>query len=133
LYARAHNGTLCFNKIHLITSSFLSCERVSKETKVKKCKPKYRVDIYIGSDNDSRKIYDSYLDKIKKWANTVFPHGYTLVRGTGYYNGSSEDSILLHAFLNYDPALKRQLEKLKQELKQDSILFIKSPADFELV
>jgi len=96
-------------------------------------KPKYRVDIYIGSDNDSGKISDLYLEKVREWANDIFPDGYTLVRGEGYYNGSSEDSILLHAFLNYDPALKRQLEKLKRELKQESILFVKSRADYELV
>lgn len=106
---------------------------MSEEVRVKEYKAKYRVDIYIGSDNSSRRISDIYLDKIRKWANTAFPDGYTLVKGEGYYNGTSEDSILLYAFLNYDPALKRQLEKLKQELKQDSILFIKTPADFELV
>jgi hypothetical protein len=94
---------------------------------------KYRVDIYIGSDNDSRKIHDSYLDKVKEWANRTFPEGYTLFRGEGYYKGVLEDSILLHAFLNYDVALKRRLEKLKRELKQESILLVKSPADFESV
>ncbi|MCK4482540.1 hypothetical protein KAU55_04900 [Candidatus Bathyarchaeota archaeon] len=94
---------------------------------------KYRVDIYIGSDNDSRKILDSYLDKVKEWANTTFPDGYTLVRGEGYYNGASEDSILLYAFLSYDIALKRQLERLKRELRQESILVVKSPVDFEVV
>lgn len=96
-------------------------------------KAKYRVDIYIGSDNDSRRISDVYLDKIKKWANTAFPDGYTLVKGKGYYNGLSEDSILLHAFLDYDPALKCQLEKLKRELRQDSILLVKSTVDVEMV
>ena len=93
----------------------------------------YRIDIYIGSDNDSRKIHNSYLDKIRQWANTTFPDGYTLVRGEGYYNGASEDSILLYAFLNYDVALKSRLEKLKIELKQESILFVKSAVDFEVV
>ncbi len=94
---------------------------------------KYRIDIYIGSDNDSRKIHDSYLETIRRWANTAFPYGYTLVKGEGYYNGVSEESVLLHAFVNYDVALERRLEKLKRELKQESILFVKSPADFELV
>jgi len=93
----------------------------------------YRIDIYIGSDNDSRKIHDSYLDKVKKWANTTFPNGYTLVRGEGYYNGVSEDSVLLYAFLDYDPVLKHQLEKLKRELKQESILVVKSTVDLEVV
>ena len=106
---------------------------MSEETRVKEYKAKYRVDIYIGSDNDSRKIHESYLDKVRKWANKTFPDGYTLVRGEGYYNGASEDSILLHAFLNYDPALKHQLEKLKRELRQESILFVKSAVDYEVV
>lgn len=96
-------------------------------------KAKFRVDIYIGSDNDSRKISDLYLQKVKEWANETFPDGYTLVKGEGYYNGSSEDSILLHAFLNYDPALKHQIERLKRELKQNAILVVKSAVDYEVV
>jgi hypothetical protein len=101
--------------------------------KVAKNKSNYKVDIYIGSDNNSRKIYGSYLDKVRTWANETFPEGYTLIRGEGYYNGASEDSILLYAFLNYDPVLKQRLEKLKQELKQDSILVVKSAVDYEVV
>jgi len=98
-----------------------------------KDKVKYRVDLYIGSDNDSKKIHASYLDRVRIWANETFPDGYTLVRGEGYYNGASEDSILLHAFLNYDPALRQQLEKLKRELKQDAILLVKSAVNYEVV
>ena len=94
---------------------------------------RYRIDIYIGSDNDSRKIHENYLDKIRKWADATFPDGYTLVRGKGYYNGSSEDSILLHAFLNYDLDLTRSLKKLKRELKQDAILLVKSTVDLEII
>ena len=96
-------------------------------------KTKYKVDIYIGGDNDSRKIHDSYLDKVRKWANATFPDGYMLVRGEGYYNGISEDSILLYAFLNYDVVLKGRLERLKQELRHESILVVKSPVDYEVV
>ena len=98
-----------------------------------KDKVKYRVDLYIGSDNDSKKIHASYLDRVRIWANETFPDGYTLVRGEGYYNGASEDSILLHAFLNYDPALRQQLEKLKRELKQDAILLVKAAVDYDVV
>ena len=121
-----------YTSINLILSSFYSFY-VSEESRVNKNKVKYRVDIYIGSDNDSRKIHDSYLDKVKKWANATFPDGYTLVTGEGYYNGVSEDSILLYAFLNYNVALNRQLKRLKRELRQESILFAKSPVDYELV
>lgn len=115
------------------TFTFFSCGRVSEEVGAQKYRSKYRVDIYIGGDNDSRKIRDGYLDKVRKWANATFPDGYTLVRGEGYYDGTSEDSILLHAFLDYDVSLKRRLQRLKRELKQESILYVKSPVDYELV
>jgi hypothetical protein len=98
-----------------------------------KRKTTYRLDIYIGSDNDSRKIHDGYLNKVREWANEAFPDGSTIFKGEGYYNGSSEDWILLHAFLNYDPILKHQIDKLKRELRQDSILIVKSAVDYEVV
>lgn len=104
---------------------------MSEETT--KNKANYRVDIYIGSDNNSRKINHGYLDKVRTWASETFPEGYTLVRGEGYYNGASEDSILLHAFLDYDPVLRQQLRKLKRELRQDSILVVKSAVDYTVV
>jgi len=103
------------------------------EEPVTKDKIKYRIDIYIGSDNGRRKIDDSYSEKIKRWANEAFPDGYTILRGEGCYNGTSEDSILLHAFLNYDPVLKHQLERLKRDLRQESILVVKSIADYEVI
>jgi hypothetical protein len=105
---------------------------VREEAKIKD-KSKYRVDIYIGSNNDSGKISNPYLEKVKRWANETFPDGYTILRGEGYYNGASEDSILLHAFLNYDIVLKHQLERLKRKLRQESILVVKSPLDYEVV
>jgi len=124
------NGISRIDKIHSITFPFFASGCMSAEARAK---AKYRIDVYIGSDNDSRKIDDGYLNKVKTWANTTFPDGYTLVKGEGYYNGTSEDSILLHAFLNYDPALGHQLEKLKRELRQESILVVKSSVDFEVV
>ena len=127
------NGIFCFSKPHSITFLFFACECVREESRVKTNEIKYRVDIYIGSDNSSRKIHDSYLDKVRKWTNETFPDGYTLVKGEGYYNGVSEDSILLYAFLSYDVTLKDQLERLKRELRQEAILFVKSPVDFEVV
>jgi len=93
----------------------------------------YRVDICIGSDNDSRKVCKSYLEKVRGWANTAFPDGYTLLKGEGCYRGISEDSILLYAFLSHDLALRNQLQELKHELKQEAILLVKSTVDFEVV
>jgi hypothetical protein len=93
---------------------------------------KYRIDIYIGSDNNSRKINDHYLEKVKSWANETFPQGYTILKGEGYYNGISEDSILLFSFLEYDKQIQNSLQRLKDELKQESILFVKSNVDYEV-
>ena len=98
-----------------------------------KDKTRYRIEIYIGSDNDSRRINAVYLEKVKKWANSTFPEGYTLVRAEGYFNGNPEDSIVLQVLLDYDPNLRRQLEKLKKELRQDSILVVKSKVVYEMV
>jgi hypothetical protein len=38
----------------------------------------YKLDIYIGSDNGSRKIDREYVDRITEWADRNFPEGYTL-------------------------------------------------------
>ena len=128
-----NNGILCVNKPHSLTFPFFSGEHVNEEVSAKEYKAKYRVDIYIGSDNNSRKISDLYLEKVRRWANETFPGGYTIVRGEGYYNGISEDSILLYAFLNCNIALRHRLKRLKRELRQESILLFKSAVDFEVV
>lgn len=93
----------------------------------------HKLDIYIGSANRSRRIYSSYLKKVRQWASDTFPDGYTLVRGEGYYRGISEDSILLHAFLDNDAPIRDRLEKLKRELRQESILVVRSAIDVEVV
>ncbi len=93
----------------------------------------YRIDIYIGSDNHSRRINKDYLNKVKQWANDNFPDGYTLIKGQGCYLGISEDSILVHALLNYEVALRDRLKNLKQELGQEAILLVKAQVDFEVV
>lgn len=41
----------------------------------------YKLDIYIGSDNGSRKIGREYVDKITEWADRNFSEGYTLLKG----------------------------------------------------
>ncbi len=93
----------------------------------------YRIDIYIGSDNGSRRIDRGYLNKIRQWADGIFPDGYTIVRGQGYYRGTSEDSLLLNVLSNYEPSLREQLEQLKCELDQDTILVTKSQIDLEVI
>jgi uncharacterized membrane-anchored protein YitT (DUF2179 family) len=92
----------------------------------------YRIDIYIGSDNATRKIGKDYFEKLKNWASKAFPEGYTLLRGRGFYNGSSEDSVIVTVLSHQDPSLKNKLELLKYELRQDAILLAKSYVDLEV-
>lgn len=93
----------------------------------------YRIDIYIGSDNGSRKIHDDYMGKVMSWANESFPDGYTLVRGIGCYRGMTEDSLLINVVSNSDMPLKERLQTLKQELEQEAIMLIRAPVDIEFV
>lgn len=93
----------------------------------------YRVDIYIGSDNGTRKICESYLKKVREWADTTFPEGYTLLRGEGCYRGLYEDSVLINVLSDYDGSLNGRVKELKRELKQEAILVVKSTVDFEVV
>jgi hypothetical protein len=85
----------------------------------------YKLDIYIGSDNGSRKIDTEYMDKITEWADRNFPDGYTLLRGHGYYNASQEDSLVLSVLSDYDIDLKEQVAHLKQTLEQKAIAVTK--------
>ena len=61
---------------------------MDEEPRVKEYQAKYRIDVYIGSDNDSRKISDLYLEKVRQWVNEIFPDGYTRVKGEAYYDGA---------------------------------------------
>ncbi|MEM3572825.1 MAG: hypothetical protein QXJ62_01140 [Nitrososphaeria archaeon] len=93
----------------------------------------YKVDIYIGSENSTRKIDKKYLEKIRSWANRIFPNGYTILKGKGFYNGISEDSLVISVLLEKDPVLDSEIAHLKKELKQESILLAKYFVELEVV
>ena len=93
----------------------------------------YRVEIYIGSDNNSRKICKEYIKKIIEWADVTFPEGYTLLKGEGCYDGIYEETIIINALSNYDVSLNGQLKRLKRELEQNAILVVKFPTQMETI
>jgi hypothetical protein len=93
----------------------------------------YRIEIYIGGDNNTGEISECYLDEIKNWASKVFPEGYTLIKGKGFYNGVSEDSVILSVFSERELKLNHELDCLKQKLKQNSVLVAKYLVDFEVL
>ncbi|MHA1621592.1 MAG: hypothetical protein ACTSVO_05560 [Candidatus Heimdallarchaeaceae archaeon] len=93
----------------------------------------YRVDIYIGSDNNSRKICKEYMKKIIEWADVTFPEGYTLLKGEGCYDGIYEETIIINVLSNYDVSLNGRLKRLKCELEQNAILVVKFPIQMETI
>ena len=92
-----------------------------------------KCDIYIGSENGSRKLSHDYIGKVVEWANENFPEGYTLVTGKGFYNGSTEDSIILSVLSDgssgayHGPNFRKSVNGLKTSLGQESILLSKHP------
>jgi hypothetical protein len=93
----------------------------------------YKYDVYIGSDNGSRRIRRDYLDKIIEWADRYCQDGYTLVRGRGYYRGAQEDSLVLSVLSDYDTDLRTHIAELKQTLDQEAIAVAKYRVELELI
>ncbi|MEM2612659.1 MAG: hypothetical protein QXO15_00335 [Nitrososphaerota archaeon] len=93
----------------------------------------YRIEIFIGSDNDTKKISKDYLERVKKWASRVFPEGYAILKSKGFYNGESEDSLIICVLSYQDLDLNREIALLKKELKQESILLAKYFVELEVV
>ena len=93
----------------------------------------YRIDIYIGSDNGSRRIDGQYLSKVRQWADVNFPDGYTLLRGEGCYRGLSEDSLVVNVLSDCDLSLRDQVDGLKRNLCQEAIMLVRSHVDLEVI
>ena len=92
-----------------------------------------KYDIYIGSDNGSHRINGEYLSKVVEWAKSAFPEGYTLFHGKGYWDGYSEDCILLSVLAQYEQRLADSLKRLKEQLGQKAILLSRYDVDVEVV
>jgi len=96
----------------------------------------WKYEIYIGSENGSKKLDEHYLLSVIDWASSCFPQGYTLVLGRGFYNGIVEDSAVL-TVLSYNERLHSKafesLRELKSKLRQQAILVTESPVQLEVV
>jgi hypothetical protein len=92
-----------------------------------------RYDIYIGSDNDSRELTKKYLELILEWANHVFPDGYTIVKGDGYYNHNREEQLVVSTISQKELDLNDKIKLLKKRIKQDAILITKYAVKAELL
>jgi uncharacterized membrane-anchored protein YitT (DUF2179 family) len=81
----------------------------------------FRYDIFIGSDNSSRRMNRSYLNKLKELLNDCFPDGYTLLNCRGYYNGTEEESVIVTVVCEKTIDFEK-VYRLKKHLKQEAIL-----------
>jgi len=93
----------------------------------------YRFDVFVGSDNGTKRIRRNYLDRVINWANSVFPNGYTLTRGRGYYEGTEEDSLIVSVLTSQRIDLREKVASLKCELGQKSILVTNYAVEVENV
>ena len=91
----------------------------------------YRFDVFVGSDNDSRKIRKGYLDRVV--FPEGFPEGYALTRGCGYFGGTEEDSLILSVLTNDRIDIREKIASLKAELGQRSILVTNYTVELENV
>ena len=74
-----------------------------------------------------------HLDKVVKWAGSVFRNRYTLLGGQGYFEGTQEDSLVLSAIIDGELELEREVLQLKKELGQKPILVSRQQIETVLV
>lgn len=92
-----------------------------------------RYDIYIGSDNQTHRQNEDYVSKVLEWAGRIFPNGYTIVHGEGYFGQSKEDSLVVSAIVERELELSCDMRALKRLLNQDAILVTKCAVEAEMV
>jgi len=92
----------------------------------------YIIDIYIGSDNNTRKIGRDCFEKPKNWTTKVFSAGYTLLKGKRFCNGINGDSVIVTVLSLENLPLKGEIEFLKRMLRQEVIPLSKSYVDLKV-
>ncbi|MEE9175223.1 MAG: hypothetical protein V3U19_03525 [Thermodesulfobacteriota bacterium] len=92
-----------------------------------------RYDIYIGSDNGSKRLSEEYLNQILEWADDVFPDGYTIVKSEGYSKQSREESLVMSTISKHELEISKEIKSLKEKLGQDAILVTRYGVEAELV
>uniref|UniRef100_A0A6M3JE92 Uncharacterized protein n=1 Tax=viral metagenome TaxID=1070528 RepID=A0A6M3JE92_9ZZZZ len=91
----------------------------------------YKVTLYIGSPNDTRQIDSDYLSKIRTWADAHL-EATTMLRGTGTWHGTSEDTILL-VHIADSPIEDKHIGELKRILNQECIMVECQEVDIQFI
>ncbi len=81
---------------------------------------------------------DAALHRIYKWANEVFPSGYTIYKTKGVWRGKARESFTVERYdrdlgLAKDARFITKVRKLAKNLKQTEILITSFEADMKNV
>jgi hypothetical protein len=97
-------------------------------------KTKQKINVYVGADNKTHRINNTYYRRVLKIVNSYFK-GYSLLNSVGYWNGVKEESLIISIIdnrINLE-SVNNMVEQLKSELKQESILieYLKVDCEFK--
>ena len=93
---------------------------------------KTKISLYIGSDNATNKISTEYLNRCSEILNLWF-FAYTINQNIGLWRGKKEDSLKIEIFTESEKDINKLYgicEELKQELKQESVLYTKEEINY---
>jgi hypothetical protein len=89
----------------------------------------YSQKLYIGSNNETHKVE---TDKIIDYLNKKL-QGYTFWYSTGYWEGTGEQSVVVEIIADAPPLTQKDIEELRDELKQYAILTTLTKIEVALV
>ena len=93
-----------------------------------------KITIYVGSDNRTQRISDTYEKKIKNITGKYWP-SFTVLRAKGMWKNQSEDVAIIYVYTKNLEFSKfdEYLQRMKLELKQEKILYeINCDSNFQL-
>jgi len=84
------------------------------------------------------KMENAALHLIYKWADKVFPSGYTIYRTKGVWHGKARDSFTIERYdenlkLAKDEKFLKEIKKLAKTIKQKEIIVTSFIADMTII
>lgn len=92
-----------------------------------------KLELYIGShpDDPGTEVSDSHLDHAYNLMRDLFPQGFTMAKGYGYWDSVGEGSIIVTVVREGGPIitdlLREQVSQVAEELEQMEILMCETP------
>lgn len=93
---------------------------------------KTKIEIFIGSDNNTHVLTKKYIDKTINIIKSFYS-GFSVEIIAGYYNSIKEDCLKVTIFENNLKPLNSMVNNLKVSLSQDSILINKEKSNYQFM